>query len=256
MTGKPNKKTWPSLVPPSRKLRNTYFVQVIMTMGGAAAFIMLQDPDLKVSIVLAWMFGLTGSQTGYGISNAVVKHAPNYEPPPQLKDGISPPPDPIATSPKPIPTSQKRDHHIQLNRHTATDDFTEGVLHYGNNLEFACDTLEDEFREIKVAGETRIPAGEYILGWNGRETDFTKKYRSRFPKFFQWHLELKNVPEFSGIYIHPGNTDMDTAGCPLLGIKKRSGALSNSVQEWAKFYKWCQPLLDAGETIRVQIKNP
>lgn len=70
---------------------------------------------------------------------------------------------------------------------------------------FAGFTLEDEYREVKVAGETRIPAGEYNI-----------KY-TYSPKYGKLMLEVMNVPNFTGIRIHPGNTEADTSGCLLIG---------------------------------------
>ncbi len=70
---------------------------------------------------------------------------------------------------------------------------------------FLCFTLEDEMREVKIPGETRIPDGIY-------EVKYTFS-----PKFGKNMLEIMNVPNFTGIRIHTGNTDKDTAGCILLG---------------------------------------
>lgn len=81
---------------------------------------------------------------------------------------------------------------------------------------FACFTIEDERRDVKVPGETRIPAGEYQLrlkGWGG----FHNRYLARFPDIHEGMLELVGVPGFTDILIHCGNTDDHTAGCLLVG---------------------------------------
>lgn len=78
-------------------------------------------------------------------------------------------------------------------------------------------TLEDEIRpasEPKVPGQTAIPAGCYqvVLSMSAR-------FRCLLP-------EILNVPHFTGIRIHPGNTTADTAGCVLIGggqVKTGSG---------------------------------
>src|SRR5688572_15576827 len=81
---------------------------------------------------------------------------------------------------------------------------------------FECYTLEDEFRESKVSGETRIPAGTYKIVLQKNETPKTLQYRKKYP-WFKHHVMIENVPGFVGIYIHIGNDDKDTDGCLLLG---------------------------------------
>lgn len=81
---------------------------------------------------------------------------------------------------------------------------------------FVCFGLEDEYREDKVPGETRIPQGRYpvIVRTFG---SFFKRYLKKFPFFHRGMLEVENVPGFTDILIHIGNTDKDTAGCLLVG---------------------------------------
>lgn len=74
-----------------------------------------------------------------------------------------------------------------------------------------CETLEDadryleQFPERKVYGASAIPRGE-------REVADT--FSDRFQKNT---LQLLNVPGFSGIRIHAGNSHVDTEGCIILG---------------------------------------
>ena len=78
-----------------------------------------------------------------------------------------------------------------------------------------CFGLEDEYREVKVAKETRIPAGTYAVKLR-KVGGFHGRYQARYP----WHqgmLEVQNVPGFEYILIHTGNTDEHTAGCLLVG---------------------------------------
>lgn len=81
---------------------------------------------------------------------------------------------------------------------------------------FQCYALEDRIRDYKVKGQTCIPPGKYCLGinyWGGMNT----AYKRRFPDMHQGMIEIKEVPGFSSIYIHIGNTHADTAGCLLVG---------------------------------------
>ena len=78
--------------------------------------------------------------------------------------------------------------------------------------------IEDEEREIKVKGETRIPAGKYFVKFRKQLTPLTKKYRKRY-SWFTYHLELQNVPNFSYVYIHIGNFESSTDACQVVGNK-------------------------------------
>lgn len=75
---------------------------------------------------------------------------------------------------------------------------------------YVCQTLEDPVREagVKIAGETAIPSGSYRV---------TITMSTKFGKLLPL---LANVPNFSGIRIHPGNTTADTAGCILVATSR------------------------------------
>lgn len=82
---------------------------------------------------------------------------------------------------------------------------------------FICFGLEDEHRADKIPGETRIPQGRYqvrLRTFGG----FHKRYQNIFPGFHKGMLEVMDVPGFTDILIHIGNTDKDTAGCLLVGL--------------------------------------
>lgn len=81
---------------------------------------------------------------------------------------------------------------------------------------FQCYVLENSIRDHKVKGQTCIPPGKYCLGinyWGGMNTT----YKRRFPDMHQGMIEIRDIPGFSSIYIHIGNTHADTAGCLLVG---------------------------------------
>lgn len=101
-----------------------------------------------------------------------------------------------------------------LDRFTESEHATLGVLTVDD--EFQCFTLEDEHRDVKVVGETRIPAGVYKVELKNNGL-FHARYSSKFPTFHQGMLQLVDVPNFTDILIHIGNTDDDTSGCILVG---------------------------------------
>jgi len=89
------------------------------------------------------------------------------------------------------------------------------------NGELECRTLEDPVRERlgvpvalwKVAGDTAIPKGRYRV---------TLEHS---PNFGPDTLTIHEVPGFTDIRSHAGNTVGDTRGCPLVGqrIQPASG---------------------------------
>jgi hypothetical protein len=119
--------------------------------------------------------------------------------------------------------------------------------------------LEDEHRDVKVKGDTRIPAGVYFIRFAKRNTDLTKKYRNRFP-WFTWHLEIVGIKNFTGVYYHIGNKEADTAGCPLIGqtcdLSSGEGTIGRSTIAYEIFYKKVSSWLNAGEDVIVQITDP
>ena len=118
-------------------------------------------------------------------------------------------------------------------------------------------TLEDEYRNQKVMRETRIPAGNYEIKQRKELTPLTQRYRNRF-EWFDFHLELQNVPNFTGIYIHIGNDEGDTAGCPLLAGKAELHensrlAIWESTRTFKPFYERVRKELQDGFEVRIQI---
>lgn len=106
---------------------------------------------------------------------------------------------------------------LWLERFGYGNDSTLGRLWLDNGsdgLEHVCFTIEDERRIKKVPGETAIPVGVYEIKLRA-EGGLTKKYAKRFPELHRGMLHLQSVPDFKWVYIHIGNDDDDTEGCPL-----------------------------------------
>lgn len=138
-----------------------------------------------------------------------------------------------------------------LQRYSDNRESTLGLLLKKTQLGilFQSYTLEDQFQEVKVRAETRVPANKYEIIIQRQETPKTLSYRKRYPNWFKNHLMLKGVPGFVGIYIHIGNTDDDSEGCILLGDNADNnrigpGAVSNSTQAFIRFYNELYDHLD------------
>lgn len=94
---------------------------------------------------------------------------------------------------------------LRLDRIFCTNECTIGELYVDSS--YMTDTLEDRVRPEgeKVYGKTAIPEGTY-------EVKLTHS-----PRFKKILPEILNVPNFSGIRIHTGNSSKDTEGCILVG---------------------------------------
>lgn len=139
---------------------------------------------------------------------------------------------------------------LTLRRTELNDEYTAGELFL--NDEYFCRTLEDPNRdsnkngifdngEKKIYGNTCIPYGEYRVIVN------------MSPKFGRELPRLLDVPEFTGILIHRGNTVENTEGCILVGESVSSGYLSNSTPFEERLVSVLKEAQDKGEEISITI---
>jgi len=140
---------------------------------------------------------------------------------------------------------------LLLKRIFLGEDYTIGKLYI--NGTYFCDTLEDKNRdhnkdgilsgpeEQKVYGKTAIPYGEYeiIVG-------YSPTFKRRLP-------QLLDVPHFSGVLIHRGNTAQDTAGCILVGENKVKGKVINSTPYEVKLTNILDDAKRRGEKVTIKI---
>lgn len=105
---------------------------------------------------------------------------------------------------------------LKLKRLYHDENSTIGALFVDNFLiGFTC---EDEPREEKIAGETRIPAGIYPLAIR-KGSPMAKKYDERFSGLeHDGMIWIKDIPGFEYVYFHVGNTEADSEGCILVGL--------------------------------------
>lgn len=105
-----------------------------------------------------------------------------------------------------------------------------------------CYTCEDVIREVKIPGETCIPPGRYsiIVTWS--------------PHFQRELPLLVDVPGFSGVRIHSGNTAADTEGCILVGktLEEAIGAIGHSREAFNELFA----VIENGSDMWITINNP
>lgn len=115
--------------------------------------------------------------------------------------------------------------------------------------------IEDEPRAVKLSSNTRIPAGRYELGIRKDLTPLTIKHQKSkwYRGWFEYHIEVLNVPNFTGIYFHLGNNEKHTAGCQIgskhVNIVNGEYACNNSQEMIKEFYNIVYPKLLNGEKV-------
>ena len=153
---------------------------------------------------------------------------------------------------------------LTLKRIYTCKDYTIGHLYVDGS--YICDTLEDTDRmldssmtldqiaKIKVKGMTAIPTGRYKVLMNIVSPKYSKsKYymnicKGRVPR-------LDNVPGYSGVLMHVGNTAADTEGCLLLGYNKVKGQVISSKVAFEKVYNKLSIAKSIGQTIYIDIER-
>lgn len=151
--------------------------------------------------------------------------------------------------------------NLILTRFSDNGKSTLGLLHHKETGKFIGYTLEDEFREVKVKGETRIPSGYYELKIRKEDTPLTIKHRTDYGSWFKYHIEVTGVPNFTGIYLHAGNNDTHSDGCLLIGHTQNNhntipgNPLVSSVSGTKSVYELVYPQLEAGHKVFIQIRD-
>lgn len=120
---------------------------------------------------------------------------------------------------------------------------------YINGRYLGCNALEDtdrgllqamqiaEIQKRKIKGKTAIPRGYYDV-----KITWSEKYQRNMPL-------VVDVPGFSGIRLHSGNSAKDTEGCILFGKNDKVGWISDSRYWTDKIYRLIDTALAKGEKI-------
>lgn len=148
------------------------------------------------------------------------------------------------------------DMNLLLQRYRNGSDSTLGS--FSIDGEFVCFTCEDQYQEVKIRNETRIPAGRYEIKMRVEGGSFNPRYADRF-QFHKGMLWLQDVPGFTWIYIHVGNSSEDTSGCILLGYAAtrtgRGGFVSQSVLAYEEVYPVIAKALGLGERVFITVRD-
>jgi len=134
---------------------------------------------------------------------------------------------------------------LKLNRIFLGSSATIGELYVDG--EHIADTLEDRVRPEgeKVYGKTAIPEGTY---------EMVLSYSPRFKKILP---EILNVPNFTGIRIHCGNSSADSSGCILVGTwdGEKEDWVSDSKIAFNKLMSLLEEATNNKEKVTITVKS-
>lgn len=131
---------------------------------------------------------------------------------------------------------------LRLERFLFSDNTAIGKIYVNNTYE--CYTLEDKVRkDKKIFGETAIPYGRYRI-----IITYSNRFKRNLPL-------LVGVPDYSGIRIHPGNTEHDTLGCILPGQSYKKDMVFSSKKAFDKLFDRIQDAENKEEEIWIEIKQ-
>lgn len=128
---------------------------------------------------------------------------------------------------------------LKLIRSKSTKTSTSGTLSIDD--EFECYTLEDPVRDKKIAAKTAIPSGTYTI-----DITHSNRFKKKMPI-------LLNVPGFTGIRIHSGNTADDTEGCILVGKQKSDDRIAESRLAYSSLFAKLEKAKTSGERITILV---
>lgn len=142
--------------------------------------------------------------------------------------------------------------NLTLSRFPSLEEATLGGISIDGR--FCCFSLEDQHQDVKVPGETRIPAGRYPVRFRTVGTLHTK-YASKFPEH-RGMLEICDIPNFTAVMLHIGNKETETAGCPLVGdVAMAHGELGSSTTAYRRLYGQVANAILAGEPVFIDVKD-
>ena len=148
-------------------------------------------------------------------------------------------------------TQSKSINTVELRRFYSTNVHSVGGLFIDGV--FICFIIEDPKRDVKIMHKTRIPAGRYRLSLQ-RSGNFHERYKKRF-SFHDGMILVNNVPNFTGILIHLGNSSKDTSGCLIPGTTHTAGKdwVAHSAVAYEQLYIPIKNAIVAGKIIHLNV---
>jgi len=144
---------------------------------------------------------------------------------------------------------------LQVVRHQFGKDATNGMLFIDGIFE--CYTLEDQYQAVKVMHETCIPEGTYDIEFR-KTGGFHAKYTERYKNAHYGMLHIQDVPNFTFILIHTGNSDEHTSGCLIVGETQqdldisKDGFIGSSAVAYKKMYAKVANQLLQGKKVSIE----
>jgi len=144
---------------------------------------------------------------------------------------------------------------LQVVRTQFGKDATNGLLFIDGIFE--CYTLEDQYQAVKVMHETCIPEGKYNIEFR-KTGGFHAKYSERYKNAHYGMLHIQDVPNFTYILIHTGNTDEHTSGCLIVGETQqdleisKDGFVGSSSVAYKKMYSKVAGQLLQGKKVTIE----
>lgn len=137
--------------------------------------------------------------------------------------------------------------NITVERVQVEPDVTIGSLSIDGD--WRCWTLEDPVREVpgqpvtqwKIKGQTAIPRGTYQV-----IVDMSPRFKRRLPL-------LLDVPGYTGVRIHAGNTTDNTEGCLLVGRDRYAKSIGRSQMAMAELMLKLNEAIRRGERVDLTI---
>ncbi len=144
---------------------------------------------------------------------------------------------------------------LQVIRTQFGKDATNGMLFIDGIFE--CYTLEDQYQAVKVMHETCIPEGKYDIKFR-KVGGFHERYSDKYQNAHYGMLHIQDVPNFTYILIHSGNTDEHTSGCLIVGDTQQDldvsfdGFVGSSSVAYKKLYPKVSGAILKGEKVTIE----